>query len=169
MSAAISLSGTLTPPSSVKAVPKPPAQAAPRPTPGASPPAAETAVASTTATATALVVPLLKQLGEVHGQMFEQFQQSMLLMMQMFGQMHRDQVTRMQQELARIQDLNAELTKLQADVANQAIAQALDNLSAAGPGHVNGLAAADTPPPAASPFPLPGGMNSPEGRAALQR
>ncbi len=71
-----------------------------------------------------VVVPLLRQLSELHGQMFEQFQQSLLVMMQEFGEMHREQMVALQQELSRIQELNVELTKLQADVARLTAARA---------------------------------------------
>jgi pSer/pThr/pTyr-binding forkhead associated (FHA) protein len=76
------------------------------------------------AAAEGIIVPLIKQLGEVHGQMFDQLQNSMLMMMQMFGQAHRDQMAAIREELGRIQELNGELTKLQAEVARLAMAQA---------------------------------------------
>lgn len=136
ISAAISLSGTMTPPpgeskavsrpsqrSIAKAptVPsfelprtdsKPHAAAAPIETPPDGAPAA-------------ILLPMLKQLGDVHNQMFDQFQQSMMLMAQMFGQLHRDQMTLMQEELLRIQELNAELARLQSEVAHLTMVQAL--------------------------------------------
>jgi hypothetical protein len=74
----------------------------------------------------AVVGLLLRQLGEIHSQMFEQFQQSLLLMMQVFGKMHREQVSALQQELTRIQDLNGELGRLQGEVARLTIARAAD-------------------------------------------
>src|SRR5262249_48251020 len=76
------------------------------------------------AAAEGIIVPLIKQLGEGHGQMFDQLQNSMLMMMQMFGQAHRDQMAAIGEELGRIQELNGELTKLQAEVARLAMAQA---------------------------------------------
>ena len=56
--------------------------------------------------------------------MFEQLQQSMLLMVQMFGQAQREQMAAMREELGRIRELNGELTRLQAEVARLAMAQA---------------------------------------------
>lgn len=112
--------------------------------------------------AEALVAPLLRQLGEIHGQMFDQFQQSMLSMLSMFGQMHREQMGAMQQELARIQELNTELGKLQEQVARLADQPA---------------SAADTPPPnrrltageARPPVAVPTGeLPAPETAAAIQ-
>lgn len=73
----------------------------------------------------AAFLPLLRHLSEIHGQMFDQFQQSLLLVVQAFGQMHREQMSVMQAELSRIQELNLELGKLQAEVARLAVAQAL--------------------------------------------
>jgi pSer/pThr/pTyr-binding forkhead associated (FHA) protein len=79
------------------------------------------------AAAEGIVVPLVKQLGEVHAQMFEQFQQSILLMVQMFGQTQQNQLGAIHEELGRIRDLNRELTKLQAEVARLAMARAFGN------------------------------------------
>jgi len=76
------------------------------------------------AAAEGVLLPLIRQLGEMHGQMFDQLQQSMLLMMQMFGQAHRDEMAAMRSEIGRIQELNRELTRLQAEVARLAMAQA---------------------------------------------
>jgi pSer/pThr/pTyr-binding forkhead associated (FHA) protein len=66
------------------------------------------------------VVQLLRQLGEIHGQMLAQFQQTLMLMVQLFGCLRRDQFPAMQRELERIQELNTELTKLQGEVARRA-------------------------------------------------
>jgi pSer/pThr/pTyr-binding forkhead associated (FHA) protein len=72
---------------------------------------------------TEAVVPLLCQLADIHGQMFAQFQESLVLLVQLFGCLRRDQLPAMQRELARIQELNAELAQLQAEVANRAAAE----------------------------------------------
>jgi pSer/pThr/pTyr-binding forkhead associated (FHA) protein len=63
---------------------------------------------------------MLRQLGEIHGQMLAQFQQSLVLMVQLFGTIRRDQYPAMQRELARIQELNTELAQFQAEVARRA-------------------------------------------------
>ena len=52
----------------------------------------------------------------VTGQMFEQFQQSMLLMMKMFGQMHQQQMAGLQQEMARLASLTDEIGKMQSAI-----------------------------------------------------
>lgn len=77
------------------------------------------------AAAEGVVVPLIRQLGDMHAQMFEQFQQSILLMVQMFGQAHATQMAAIHEELARIRELNGELTKMQAEAARLAMARAL--------------------------------------------
>lgn len=183
VSGVISLSGTLTPPpmhpnavanaanrsGSRSGIPAP---VPPKPAPAPDPPP----IMESPTSAGALVLPLLKQLGDVHGQMFEQFQQSMLLMVQMFGQMHRDQMTQMQQELIQIQELNAELAKLQTEVARLAMMQAFsaNSSGSSGSGTRLGIAHDDTPQPVPSPLAfLPGVpsepvLNTPEGRAAMQ-
>ena len=106
------------------AIPVPPVRSnvAETPPPKAPPPATPAELSGPPSES--VVVPLLRQLGELHGQMFEQFQQSLLLMMQAFGEMHREQMTALQSELSRIQELNAELGKLQADVARLTMARA---------------------------------------------
>jgi pSer/pThr/pTyr-binding forkhead associated (FHA) protein len=63
---------------------------------------------------------LLRQLGEIHAQLFTQFQNSLVLLVQLFGCLRREQLPAMQRELARIQELNAELAQLQGEVARRA-------------------------------------------------
>jgi FHA domain len=62
------------------------------------------------------MMPVLRQLGEMQGHMFSQFQQSLTMMMQMFGQMHREQMGAVQQELARMGEVSSELAKLQSEM-----------------------------------------------------
>lgn len=66
--------------------------------------------------------PLLKQLSDLHGQMLEQFQQSLLLMAKLFHRVPSADSKVLQQELTRIQEVNAELAKLQSEVTRQAFA-----------------------------------------------
>jgi hypothetical protein len=93
------------------------------------------------------VVPLLRQLGEIHGQMFAQFQESLVLLVQLFGCLRRDQLPAMQRELARIQELNAELARLQSEVTDRAAEEL-----AAGPPTPPRIPA-PRPTPAAEPLP----------------
>lgn len=155
VSGAISLSGTLTPPPVGVAGPNSGPRSGPRSSihsnsttgsrSSAPVPVSPSSVQSVpmaepmAAPPTAVVLPVLKQLGDIHGQMFEQFQQSMLLMVQMFGQMHTKQMSQMEHELSRIQELNTELAKLQAEVARLAMMQALGSNSVAGPSSGSGV------------------------------
>lgn len=98
---------------------------APHDTPAATaehlfPPPPGTAPRLTADSPAEVVLPLLRQLGELHAQMFNLFQQSMVLMVQLFGRLQREELPTVQQELARIQELNAELTRLQGEVARRA-------------------------------------------------
>ena len=70
--------------------------------------------------ATEAVVPLLRELGELHGQMLAHFQQSLVLMIQLFACLRRDRLPAMQKELTRIQELNNELAQLQVEVVRRA-------------------------------------------------
>ncbi len=69
------------------------------------------------------VAPLLKQLSELHAQMFEQFQQSLVLMAKLFSRVPIADPAEMQEELTRIQELNGELGRLQAEVTRQSLGQ----------------------------------------------
>ena len=61
----------------------------------------------------------LNQFGMMHQQMMEQFQQSTLMMMQMFGQLQREQFEMVRQELEAIRMLNKEMQILQAELTKQ--------------------------------------------------
>src|SRR5688500_7266805 len=50
-------------------------------------------------------------------QMFDQFQQTTMMMMQMFGTLHRDQLQLVRQELDGLRELNREIVSLQAELA----------------------------------------------------
>ena len=47
-----------------------------------------------------MLVPLVNQFGLMQQQMFDQFQQAMAMMVQMFGTMHRDQMEVIRTELS---------------------------------------------------------------------
>lgn len=72
------------------------------------------------------VAPLLRQLSEIHGQMFDQVQQSLLMMVQLCEQLNEDGMEAVQKRLSRIEELNGELARLQTDVARLALAQAIN-------------------------------------------
>jgi hypothetical protein len=100
-----------------------------------------------------LLLPLLNQFGQMQQQMFDQFHQGMLTMVQMFGALHRDQMGMIRDELERVYQITQELHSLQTNLAQR-------------PGAANGRVAA---PPLPGPLfalpsrPLPGS----EGGAGL--
>jgi uncharacterized small protein (DUF1192 family) len=66
-----------------------------------------------------MLVPLVNQFGVMQQQMFDQFQQSMAMMVQMFGTMHRDQMAVIREELDRLNELTAEFHALKAELASR--------------------------------------------------
>jgi pSer/pThr/pTyr-binding forkhead associated (FHA) protein len=90
-----------------QAAPPPPALLAPPP-------------ASLTPNVQTLLLPLFAQFSEMQQQMFDQFQQSLLLMAQMFGGLQREQMQVIHQELEQLRDIARELQEVQAACAKPA-------------------------------------------------
>jgi pSer/pThr/pTyr-binding forkhead associated (FHA) protein len=67
---------------------------------------------------------LIGHLAEIHGQMFEQVQQALLMMARLCGQVRAGRSTAVETELVRIKELNAELARLQGEVTRLALAHA---------------------------------------------
>ena len=65
------------------------------------------------------LVPLVNQFGLMQQQMFDQFQQAMAMMVQMFGTMHRDQMAVIREELDRLNELTEEFHALRAELAGR--------------------------------------------------
>jgi pSer/pThr/pTyr-binding forkhead associated (FHA) protein len=65
------------------------------------------------------LVPLVNQFGLMQQQMFDQFQQAMAMLVQMFGTMHRDQMAVIREELDRLRDLTEEFHALKRELANR--------------------------------------------------
>jgi pSer/pThr/pTyr-binding forkhead associated (FHA) protein len=78
------------------------------------------------ATSATTITSLLRQLGELHGQILTQFEQSLGLMVRLFACLGPEQLPAMQLELARIQELNSELGHLQAELARRAADKPLE-------------------------------------------
>jgi pSer/pThr/pTyr-binding forkhead associated (FHA) protein len=76
----------------------------------ATPPAAQEDLARS------LLVPIAQQLGQMQQQMFDQFQQAMMMMFQMFHTLQRDQIKVIREELDHLQGLTEELQSLQAEL-----------------------------------------------------
>jgi hypothetical protein len=72
----------------------------------------------------ALLPPLITQFALMQQQMCDQFQQALLSMAQMFGDLHRDQLQLIQQEMAQLHELTRELQGLQTELTRQTPAQA---------------------------------------------
>jgi pSer/pThr/pTyr-binding forkhead associated (FHA) protein len=66
-----------------------------------------------------ILVPLVNQFGMMQQQMFDQFQQAMAMMIQMFGTMHRDQMEVIRTELDRLQELTEEFHALKNELAER--------------------------------------------------
>jgi pSer/pThr/pTyr-binding forkhead associated (FHA) protein len=68
----------------------------------------------------ALFQPLVAQFGRMQEQMFDQFHQSLMTMLQLVGTLHRDQMTQARQELDHIGQITKQLQIMQADAARAA-------------------------------------------------
>jgi pSer/pThr/pTyr-binding forkhead associated (FHA) protein len=66
-----------------------------------------------------MLVPLISQFGLMQQQMFDQFQQAMAMMVQMFGTMHREQMEMIRAELDALHDLTEEFQVLKQELANR--------------------------------------------------
>jgi hypothetical protein len=66
--------------------------------------------------AESLLVPLVHQFGQMQVQMFDQFQQVLVVLFQMFSTMHREQMDLVREELAQIRRLTDELQATQAQL-----------------------------------------------------
>ncbi len=94
--------------------------AAPRPDPAPAEPATTAALvprAAPAPVADPAMTPLVQQFAAAQSQMLEQFQVSMAKVLTMFGELHREQVSTLQTELARFAELNVEMQKLHAQLA----------------------------------------------------
>jgi hypothetical protein len=70
-----------------------------------------------------MLVPLINQIGFMQQQMFDQFQQAMTMMVQMFGTMHREQMEMIRAELDGLHDLTEEFHALKKELANRTQAE----------------------------------------------
>jgi pSer/pThr/pTyr-binding forkhead associated (FHA) protein len=102
--------------------------------------------------AQALLVPMARQLGLMQQQMFDQFQQAMMMMFQMFNTLQRDQIGVIRQELDHLHKLTEELQTLQTELAKRTVAT---------PG-----GARATPPQPVSPWGPPSNSVNTAGRTA---
>ena len=73
-------------------------------------------------------MPLVNQFGLMQQQMFDQFQQAMAMMVQMFGTMHRDQMEVIRTELDRLHELTEEFHALKQELADRSQVQCCDGI-----------------------------------------
>jgi pSer/pThr/pTyr-binding forkhead associated (FHA) protein len=66
-----------------------------------------------------VLVPLVNQFGLMQQQMFDQFQQAMGMMVQMFGTMHRNQMEAIRAELEQLRELSEEFHALKDKLADR--------------------------------------------------
>lgn len=83
--------------------------------------------------AEALLMPLVAQFSQMQVQMFEQFQQTLLMMGQMFGNLQREQMTLIRQELEQIRELTRQLHDLQSKGMQQSASPLLASPQSAAP------------------------------------
>lgn len=93
-----------------------------------------------------VLVPLVNQFSMMQQQMFDQFQQAMGMMLQMFGTMHREQMEVIREELDHLHELTRELQELKEELARNPQGTSPSPAVAPVPG-----AAAVAPAPAARP------------------
>ena len=92
----------------------------------------------------ALLLPLFNEFQQMQQQMMGQFQQTLLMMAEMFSTLHKEQSALVREELEHLRKLTGELTALQAEKARQALP------APAAPLPANGTTAGG-PTPAAAP------------------
>jgi pSer/pThr/pTyr-binding forkhead associated (FHA) protein len=81
----------------------------------------------------ALLMPLVNQFNWMQQHMFDQFHQTMLMLVQMFSTLHRDQMKLVREELLQVQQLTRELHDLQDKLARHQQAAAAPVKPAAAP------------------------------------
>lgn len=127
------------------------------------------------ALAESLLVPLVHQFGRMQAHMFDQFQNMMFMMMQMFSTMHQDQMNLVRTEMAQIRQLTEQLQQAQAELEKQAVPARppASPPEAAAAGEMGSLAAPrpSAPPPTAASRPAtppaaPAAARAPEPRSA---
>lgn len=64
----------------------------------------------------AFLMPLVSQFAQMQQEMFDQFQQGLQMVVQMFGNLHREQMVHIHGELDRLHQLTAELNSLKAEL-----------------------------------------------------
>lgn len=66
------------------------------------------------------LAPVIQQFAQMQTQMFDQFQQSMMMMFQMFSALHKEHVDFVREEMSRIQEVTREIQELQREIVKLA-------------------------------------------------
>jgi hypothetical protein len=117
------------------------------------------------------VMALINQFGALQQQMFEQFQQAMLVLSQMFSTLQQDQMQVIREELNQLRGLTEELQALKSELAAAhpsagSVASAAANGNLPAPGAARQLPAAPGPAkPSPSGGPAPAAPPAPPGAA----
>ena len=67
--------------------------------------------------ADSVLIPLVNQFGMMQQQMMDQFQQTVSMLVQMFGSLHRDQMDLIREELDQLRDLTKEFQTIKVEFA----------------------------------------------------
>lgn len=103
-----------------------------------------------------LLMPLVTQFSLMQQQMFEQFQQTLLMMAQMFGNVQREQMSLIRQELEQIQELTRQLHALPLEGARSGSPRSST------PPQAPPAARSSTPGPSAKPTPAAANAGTPQ-------
>ena len=109
-----------------------------------------------------VLTPLVSQFSLMQQQMFDQFQQAMGMLVQMFGTMHREQMAVIREELDRLHQLSQELQELKAELAKPA----RQSVPASKESADSAVAAARDRRPVSEPFIPAAAPRKPSGEAA---
>ena len=82
-------------------------------------PAGSSALAAAGGANESLLLPLVSQFSLMTQQMYEQFQQALIMMVQTFSRLHRDQLQLIRQELNQLHGLTRELQEIQKELRNR--------------------------------------------------
>jgi len=85
--------------------------------------------------AATMLAPLVNQFGLMQQQMFDQFQQAVVMMVQMFGRMHHDQMEVIRTELDQLRELTEEFHTLKNELASRSRVETPSPNLATGPGN----------------------------------
>ena len=85
--------------------------------------------------ADSVLIPLVNQFGMMQQQMMDQFQQTVSMLVQMFGSLHRDQMDLIREELDQLRDLTKEFQTIKVELAALSRGTGSGELARAAPRH----------------------------------